>query len=233
MSKESDRKEIHRILHRMVASPFRAILGDGGGTVDVAGKTGYVWARKLGQEEKVFQAFNRGISDPNEGRVVLVQESRVEGLPGYEVVGSAGGDFATSTSVTKNDCTLVRVDANGDEDYDPYTSTSWDGDSFSTGNGTINWSLLFNVPAGAKMVQILLIARDAVSTGGSYYIRLKAKSTTTFYSIYCYAPRSVDDEPGSVCGWVPVAADGTSYYSITASGANTFDVWIWVVAYAK
>lgn len=93
MSKESDKKEIHRILHRMVASPFRALLGDGGGTVDVAGKTGYVWARKLGQEGTVFQAYNRGVSATNEGRVVLVQGSRVEGLPGYEVVGSAGGDY--------------------------------------------------------------------------------------------------------------------------------------------
>lgn len=93
MSKESDRKEIVRTLHRMVASPFRAILGDGGGTVDVAGKTGYVWARKLGQEGTVFQAYNRGVSATNEGRVVLVQGSRVEGLPGYEVIGSAGGDY--------------------------------------------------------------------------------------------------------------------------------------------
>jgi len=83
----------------MVASPFRAILGDGGGTVSVAGKPGYLWARRLGQEEVVFQAYNRAVSSPNEGRVVLVQESRIEGLQGYEIIGSAGGDLDISTTV--------------------------------------------------------------------------------------------------------------------------------------
>ena len=223
MSKESDRKEINRMLHRMVASPFRALLGDGGGTVDVAGKTGYVWARKLGQEEKVFQAFNRGVSETNEGKVVLVQESRIEGLSGYEVIGTSGIETTTSTA----SLTIKIADKDDDEDHDPYTSTSWDGDSFSNGaSGTINWVNAFGMPETPKAVFALVYANDSGSAGGQYYINFKAKSSTTNPGLSALCPRSGNDHLGVIHGWIPVATDGTSYYSVVASGVNTMDITV-------
>lgn len=130
-----------------------------------------------------------------------------------------------------NNCLVVRADKDGDGDFDPYTSTSWDGDSFSTGTGTIDWNAVFGVPAGAKMVCLYLSLRDSSATDGAGGLGIKAKSTTALYAL------ALGSKPSDVWshtqGWVPVAADGTSYYSITASGTGTCDIYIRVVAYAR
>jgi hypothetical protein len=228
MAKESDRKEINRLLRRMVASPFRALLGRGDGTVSVAGKTGYVWARRLGQEEKVFQAYNRSISSLDEGKVVLVQESRVEGLAGYEIVGSAGGDLATSSGVLE---TTV-ADKDSDGDMDPYVSTLWSPRTLSNGDtGTINWIVDFGLPEKPRAIHLQVAVRDAGSAGGLYYILLQAKASTTIPSLFGLSEAAVNDRIRHTYGLVSVADDGTTYYSISASGVGTMDVWIRVVAW--
>lgn len=125
---------------------------------------------------------------------------------------------------------MVRPDKDGDGDFDPYTSTSWDGDSFSTSTGTINWNSDFGVPTSAKMVVLAVDVGDSGGEAGGI-IRLRAKSSTTSYSLIARSRAS--DAVGSAYGPVAVAPNGTSYYSITASGTNTCDVWIKVVAYAR
>ena len=128
---------------------------------------------------------------------------------------------------------IVPADADGDKTFEPYTSTSWDGDAFSTGTGTINWNTVFGVPPQAKMVFLRLLIKDEASTGGIYYFQLKAKSGGTEYPLTAYAARGVNDELSSANGWVPIAQNGTSYYNIVASSASAMDIRIWVTAYAR
>lgn len=137
----------------------------------------------------------------------------------------------TITSLAGNDCIIVRVDKDGDGDFDPYTSSSWNGDSFSTSTGTINWNTVFGVPTGAKMVFVYCELRDSSATPNAGRLVLQAKSTTTLSAWGCYSKAS--NAFSTFAGWVPAAADGTSYYSITASGAGTCDIWIRISAYAR
>ena len=228
MSKEADRKEIGRIFKKMVASPFRAILGTGGGVVDVPGKAGWVWARRLGQEEKILQAYNRSIANPVEGLTVLVQESRVEGLAGYELAGTAGGDFVESTSFDE----IHIADADNDGDMDPYFAAAWNPMTLSNGaTGTIDWAVTFGLPEIPSLIFLSLLVRDAASAGNYYYIRFYAKSTTGVPSFRGEAESSVNDMIRSTSGCVAVADNGTTYYNVVANGVNTMDVWVRVVAW--
>jgi hypothetical protein len=128
----------------------------------------------------------------------------------------------------------VRCDKDGNGEFEPYTSTSWDGNSFSNGaTGTINWRTDFGLPEQPKIVWVEVWVRDSASTGGNYSFRLFGKSTTSNPWFTCRAPRGVDNETGQNGGLAPVAADGTTYYTVTASGSSTMQIWIKVVAYAK
>jgi len=132
----------------------------------------------------------------------------------------------------KNHFTKFQIaDKDGDLDMDPYTSTSWDGDSFSTGTGTINWQTAFSVPERPKMVFIRVSLRDSSATPAAGVLQLKAKNTTTNddFVIRSLANNVINDGHGLVS----VAADGTSYYQITASGAGTCDIWIYVLGWVK
>jgi len=228
VSKEADRKEIGRIFKKMVASPFRAILGTGGGVVDVPGKAGWVWARRLGQEEKILQAYNRSIANPVEGLTVLVQESRIEGLAGYELAGTAGGDFVESTSFDE----IHIADADNDGDMDPYVAAAWNPMTLSNGaNGVIDWVATFGLPEIPKGVYVQVGVRDAASAGAIYYILLQARATTTTQNMAAQAEAALNDGIRNTNGFVAVADNGTTYYSVGASGVNTMDVWLRVPAW--
>lgn len=156
---------------------------------------------------------------------------------------SVGGVYLASKTVKCEDvqldsdsdsCLVIRVDKDGDGDFDPRTSTSWDGDSFSdAASGTINWNTAFGVPSGAKMVFLDVDVRDAASAGGSYWLGLKAKSSTTNWSLVAQADTAFNDQQRHTFGWVPVQSNGTSYYYVNASGTNTMDISMYVVAYAR
>lgn len=127
---------------------------------------------------------------------------------------------------------FTRADKDGDGDYDPLTSASWDGDSFSTGTGTIDWEADFGVPANAEAVLLLVEIADSDSANNNASIKLQAKSTTTNYSLHSGSIRgTTNDQRVRNQGVVPIASDGTSYYSITATGASTLDAWIFVVGW--
>ena len=135
----------------------------------------------------------------------------------------------------KNHFSKVQVsEKDADLDRDPYTSTSWDGDSFSNGaTGTINWVTAFGLPEIPKFVWLLIIVRDAGSAGGDYYLGLKAKNTTTNVSIAADAERAANDAYNRTHGCVAVADNGTTHYTVIASGVNTMDIYIFVVAWMK
>ena len=115
----------------------------------------------------------------------------------------------------------------------PLTSTSWDGDSFSTTSKTlIDLSSVFSVPAGVKAVLVQLIARDSGS----------AASTNIFFGI---GPNDIDasclvmavgrglpnDTMVYATGVCPCDANGDIYYQIVASGSGTMDCWIRIWGY--
>jgi len=126
------------------------------------------------------------------------------------------------------------ADKDGDLDRDPYTSVAWTNKTLSNGaTGTINWVTDFGLPEIPKMVWLATAVRDSGSAGGYYYITFQAKVTTTIYSIIAVAESAVNDCIRTTHAPVAVADNGTTYYSVTASGVNTMDVWVRVVAWVK
>jgi hypothetical protein len=146
---------------------------------------------------------------------IAILERRLDNVPS----GDRGWEF-------------VRADKDGDGDFDPLTSASWDGDSFSTGTGTINWNSVFGVPSYAKAVELRAQARDSGSAAAANcYVWIAAKSTTSQPALLLRLEGVANDKPRNAGQIVPVASDGTSYYSLVASGASTLDVWINVVGW--
>jgi len=82
-------------------------------------------------------------------------------------------------------------------------------------------------------VWLIIFMRDLGSELNNCEFRLRARATTTQASIVAYADRSWNDQPHSTHGCVAVADNGTTYYDVVASGVNTMDVWIRVVAWMK
>lgn len=140
-----------------------------------------------------------------------------------------------SLDVLRNYFSKVQVaDKDADLDRDPYIAGAWNPAILSNGaTGTIDWVVTFGLPEIPKMVWLYIAVRDSASAGGNYLIRFKAKVTTTNWSIDVRPERANNDSPRTTHGCVAVADNGTTYYSVTASGVNTMDVWIRVVAWSK
>ena len=113
----------------------------------------------------------------------------------------------------------------------PLTSTSWDGESFSTTDKTlIDLSAVFGVPAAVKAVIVKVALRDSASASGLYYIQFSGVSSGTGYSLTVPAI-PVNDRYGYGQGIVPCDANGDIYYSIVASGSGTMDIYLEIWGY--
>ena len=113
----------------------------------------------------------------------------------------------------------------------PLTSTSWDGDSFSTTAKTlIDLSAVFGVPAGVRWVLVHTRVRDSGSAGGSYFLILSPNSTAGdgLVNRVEYVTNDARNEQTMV---VPCDANGDIYYQIAASGTGTTDVWLEIWGY--
>ena len=112
----------------------------------------------------------------------------------------------------------------------PLTSTSWDGDSYSTTAKTlIDLSAVFGVPAGVKAVLLFVWVRDSGSaTNDTYLILGPTNSNLVGMAI---DPHAVNDRIRRATIIVPCDANGDIYYQIGASGAGTFDVFIQIWGY--
>jgi hypothetical protein len=113
----------------------------------------------------------------------------------------------------------------------PLTSTSFDGDAFSTvGTSTlIDLSAVFGVPAGVKAVLADVSIRDSAAWGAGEY-RLDLGPSSTYYYAFraaCYG----GDLLGRGQGVVPCDANGDVYYQTAASGAGTLDVTVRIWGY--
>lgn len=113
----------------------------------------------------------------------------------------------------------------------PLTSTSWDGDSFSTtGKTIIDLSAVFSVPANVKAVLVDTYIRDSASAGGDYRLILSPNADATGTSFTCGGVAN-DRWVGAGSALIPCNADGDIYYQIAASGSGTFDVYIQIWGY--
>lgn len=115
--------------------------------------------------------------------------------------------------------------------YAPLTSTSWDGDSFSTtGKTLIDLSAVFGVPAGVKAVLVKLSGRDSASATTNCLVVLSPNSTS-----YKGPNIALQGVPNDVIRnyelIVPCNADGDVYYQVLASGVSTMDIWLEIWGY--
>lgn len=105
----------------------------------------------------------------------------------------------------------------------PLTSTSWDGDSYSTTSKTlIDLSAVFSAPASIRAVLFRCAVRDSDSANTDTYLILSPISTS-LAGIYI-SPYPVNDRWARCPLTVPCDANGDIYYQISASGSGTFDV---------
>ena len=113
----------------------------------------------------------------------------------------------------------------------PLTSTSWDGDSFSTTAKTlIDLSAVFGVPAGVKAVMFAgCYIRDSASAANDCWLILGPTNTNLVgNAVTC---QSVNDRPARFNFIVPCDANGDIYYQCAASGVGTLDIFLHIWGY--
>ena len=113
----------------------------------------------------------------------------------------------------------------------PLTSTSWDGDAYSTTAKTkIDLSAVFSVPAGVRAVLAHTRIRDSGSAGGSYFLALSPNDTagSGLTNRVEFVPNDTRLEQTMI---VPCDSSGDIYYQIGASDTGTMDVWIEIWGY--
>jgi len=113
----------------------------------------------------------------------------------------------------------------------PLTSTSWDGDAYSTTAKTkIDLSAVFGVPAGVKAVLVHVVIRDEGSAANDCYINL-APNDTAGQGLGTDCSGQANDSWERVTFDCPCDANGDIYYEISASGAGTMDVYLQIWGY--
>lgn len=114
----------------------------------------------------------------------------------------------------------------------PLTSTSWDGDAYSTTTKTkIDLSTVFGAPAGIKGILVRLVARDSGSSSGYCQLGLSPNNTANSIAVQAYLQGVANDVYVSATGIVPCDANGDVYYQILASGTGTLDAIIEIWGY--
>lgn len=112
----------------------------------------------------------------------------------------------------------------------PLTSTSWDGDSYSTiAPTTIDLSSVFGVPAGVKAVLVRVTIRDSGSATNDVSVSLGPAGLTGALTVRCSG--LPNDSYTNGCLTVPCDTNGDIHYTVTASGANTMDVTLQIWGY--
>lgn len=113
----------------------------------------------------------------------------------------------------------------------PLTSTSWDGDAYSTTAKTlIDLSAVFSAPAGIKAVLVSLVVRDSASSAADPRIILSPNNTAGSGPVFGCGGQTNDTWSRGML-IVPCDANGDIYYQIAATGSGTFDIYMSVWGY--
>ena len=112
----------------------------------------------------------------------------------------------------------------------PLTSTSWDGDSYSTTAKTlIDLSAVFSAPANVSAVLMKVELNDSGSAGTDTRIILAPNDTAGQGP--AFSPSDINDRLGRHMAVIPCNSDGDIFYQIVASGASTMDVYLAIWGY--
>ena len=111
------------------------------------------------------------------------------------------------------------------------TSTSFDGDSFSstTAATKIDLSAVFNAPAGIRACLFVISLRDSASQTNDCYFYIGA--TDVQYEGACINCGYTDDRWNRGTLLAPCDANGDCYYELNASGTNTMDIYLSIIGY--
>jgi len=114
----------------------------------------------------------------------------------------------------------------------PLTSTSWDGDAFSTTAKTlIDLFTVFAVPKNVKAVLVKTRINDSGSAAGNPFLILSPTNTAGEGPYIQKCSGFADDYLHHHNGIVPCDSNGDIYYQIAASGAGTMDVYLQIYGY--
>ena len=111
------------------------------------------------------------------------------------------------------------------------TSTSWDGDAYSTTAKTlIDLSAVFGAPANIKAINVDVMIRDSGSAASDPWIMLSPNNVAGDGSAFRCAGLANDaiTEGQRI---ITCDSNGDVYYQIAASGASTIDVWMRIRGY--
>ena len=173
-----------------------------------------------GVDITAFKGLN-SLSDPNADRVLFWDDSA--GALKWLTLGT--GLTITDTTIKPSQPQFYPLTT-------PKTSTSWDGDSFSTTAKTkIDLSDVFGVPDGVKAILVRLTARDSGSSSGACQFALSPNNTADSVAAQAYLQGVANDVYVSENGVVPCDSGGDVYYQITASGTGTLDAFIEIWGY--
>jgi hypothetical protein len=115
----------------------------------------------------------------------------------------------------------------------PLTSTSYDGDSFSTSTqyDQLDLSAIFGAPAGIKAVLFDIALRDSGSAAGDTFLRFADTNVDSYSNpaIGCSGLANDKWTRGQLI--VPCNASGDVYWYRWASGTSTLDITIVITGY--
>lgn len=119
----------------------------------------------------------------------------------------------------------------------PLTSTSWDGDAYSSNGGKtlIDLSAVFGVPAGVKAVLLECAINDSgsltYSTSGGAWILFSGQNDEAWAGQGISLEKEPNDAHRNAHMVVACNPDGDIYYRINASGTGTMDVILKIWGY--
>lgn len=112
----------------------------------------------------------------------------------------------------------------------PLTSTSWDGDAFSTTAKTvIDLSAVFGTPAGIKAIIAEYSIKDSGSSNGTCQLVLSPNNVNMTGVHLMGSPTNNHFVTSNAI--IPCDANGDIYYQIVASGTNTMTIYIQILGY--
>lgn len=116
----------------------------------------------------------------------------------------------------------------------PLTSTSFDGDAFSTTAKTIiDLSTVFGAPASITAVIIRIAARDSASAATiNLFVCVSATNTAGEAAVITRPSGRTNDYYDDQQGICPCDASGDIYYQVSASGAGTMDIVMQIWGYS-
>ena len=114
----------------------------------------------------------------------------------------------------------------------PLTSTSWDGNAYSTvGKTLIDLSSVFGTPAGIKAVDIYLECRDSGSAATGTCVVILAPTDTKDLGKAIHIGYQPNNSITTLNSVIPCDANGDIYYQIYASGTGTMTVKLQIWGY--